>query len=175
MTQPYIGQVIIFGFNFAPRDYAFCDGRLLAITQNTALFSILGTTYGGDGRVTFGLPNIQERAVMNVGHGNGLSSYELGEITGVPNVTVTQGQMPQHTHQAYGTVGSAEDLSPTAGSWLGERTAGEFTFSTSTAPDSTMNPSFLSPSGGSQPHMNQQPYLAMNYSIALYGIFPPRS
>lgn len=175
MSEPYIAQIMLFGFSFAPRNYAFCQGQLMAISQNTALFSLVGTTYGGDGRTTFGLPNLQERSVMNIGHGAGLSSYVLGEQSGAANVTVSLAQMPIHTHTAYGTAGSKEDLAPTAGGWLGEKTTPMFTFSASTSPDSTLNAAFLSQSGGSLPHPNQQPSLAMNYCIALYGIFPTRS
>jgi microcystin-dependent protein len=175
VSQPYIAQVIIFGFNFAPRNYAFCAGQTLGISQNTALFSLIGTTYGGNGTTTFSLPNIQGNGVMNIGHGAGLSSYVLGEPSGVANVTVSQAQMPLHNHTAYATAGSKEDLGPTAGGWLGEKASPTFTFSTSTTPDTTLNPLFLAQSGGSLPHPNQQPYLAMNYCIALYGIFPTRS
>jgi microcystin-dependent protein len=166
---------MLFGFNFAPRGYAFCQGQLMSISQNAALFSLVGTTYGGDGRTTFALPNIQERGVMNIGHGAGLSSYVLGEVSGVPNVTLTQAQMPVHTHTANATAGSKEDLAPVAGGWLGEKTTPMFTFSGSTSPDTTLNTAFLGPSGGSLPHPNQQPFLAMNYCIALMGIFPTRS
>ena len=174
MSEPYVGQVMIFGFNFAPIDYAFCAGQLQSISQNQALFAILGTTYGGNGTTNFALPNIQERAVMNIGTGAGLSTYVLGEQSGVANVTVTQAQMPLHTHQAFGTAGSQEDLAPTANGWLGEKTQGVETFSNASA-DTTMSPNFLSIAGGSQPHPNEQPYLAMNYCIALFGIFPSRN
>lgn len=174
MSEPYIGQVMIFGFNFAPIDYAFCAGQLQSISQNQALFAIIGTTYGGNGTTNFALPNIQERAVMNIGTGAGLSTYDLGEQSGVANVTVTQGQMPQHNHQASGTAGSSEDLGPTASGWLGQQSKGAVMFSNASA-DTTMSPNFLSISGGSQPHPNEQPYLAMNYCIALFGIFPSRN
>ena len=145
-----------------------------AISQNQALFAIIGTTYGGDGITTFALPNIQERAVMNIGTGAGLSSYTLGEVTGVPTVTLTPSQMPQHNHAAYGTAGSQEDLGPSANGWLGSTARGASLFSNAGA-DVTMLPNFLMVSGGSQPHINEQPYLAMNYCIALYGIFPSRN
>jgi microcystin-dependent protein len=174
VSEPYIGQIMIFGFNFAPIGYAFCAGQLQSIAQNQALFAIIGTTYGGNGTTNFALPDIRERAVMNIGHGAGLSSYDLGQQSGVANVTVTQAQMPQHNHQAFGTAGSQEDLGPTANGWLGEKTQGIETFS-NTAADTTMSSSFLSIAGGSQPHPNEQPYLAMNYCIALEGIFPSRN
>jgi len=175
VSEPYVGQVIIFGFNYAPRNYAFCNGQLVAISQNEALFSILGTTYGGDGRSTFGLPNFQEHAVMNIGHGANLSSYVLGQTSGTASVTLTQGQMPLHPHTAYGILGTATNLGPAANGWIGEKDSPDFVFSPSTTPDSTMSPSYLSLSGGSQPHPNEQPYLAMNFCIALYGIFPSRN
>lgn len=174
MSEPYIGQIMIFGFNFAPIDYAFCAGQLQSISQNQALFAIIGTTYGGNGTTNFALPNIQERAVMNIGHGAGLSSYDLGQPSGVANVTVTQAQMPQHIHQAFGSAGSSEDLGPTAGGWLGKLSEGAFLFSDA-SPDTTVSPNFLSLTGGSQPHPNEQPYLAMNYCIALFGVFPSRN
>ena len=174
MSQPYIGQVMIFGFNFAPLYYAFCAGQLLPISQNDVLYAVIGTTYGGNGTTTFALPNLQERAVMNVGTGPGLSTYVIGEPTGVANVTLTQSQMPQHTHQAYGYAGSTQDLAPTANGWLGELSVGGAVFSDAGA-DATMSQNFLTIAGGSLPHPNEQPYLAINYCIALYGIFPTQS
>lgn len=175
MSEPYIGQVMIFGFSFAPLNYALCAGQIMSISQNEALFAIIGTTYGGNGTTNFALPNIQERAVMSTGSGAGLSTYVIGEQTGTANVSVTQSQMPAHNHQVFCTAGSQEDLGPTANGWLGERTPGMLTFLLNKSPDVTLNGNFLTTAGGSQPHMNEQPYLAMNYCIALYGIFPSRN
>ena len=174
MTQPYIGQMMIFGFNFAPRDYAFCNGQLVAISQNTALFSILGTTYGGDGQTTFGLPNLQEKAVMNIGQGAGLSNYTLGEVTGVTTVTLQTTQIPGHNHTVSATAGTTVSLSPQANGWFGTAALPGKIFS-DVAPSAAFALTALSSSGGGLAHNNQQPYLAMNYCIALFGIFPTRN
>jgi microcystin-dependent protein len=165
----------IFGFNFAPRDWAFCNGQIMAISQNEALFSILGTTYGGNGQTTFALPNTNERLVNNWGTGPGLSTYTLGEVSGVSSVTLTSGQMPQHTHSLNTYTGSTRDLAPTANGWLGEGALPGFLFQNGVAPDQTLSPGFIGQAGSSQPHTNEQPFLAMNYCIALYGIFPTRN
>ena len=175
MSDQFVAEIRIFPFNFAPKGWAFCNGQLLPISQNTALFSLLGTTYGGDGMQTFGLPNFQGRAVMNWGNGTGLSSYDLGETSGTTMVTLTQAQMPMHTHTVSAYVGSPDDQAPTANGWLGERSNPEKLFSDTTTPDSLLAGSFVQPSGGSQAHQNQQPYLALNFVIALYGIFPSRN
>lgn len=174
MSEPYVAQIMIFGFNFAPLNYAFCAGQLLPISQNEALFSLVGTAYGGNGTTNFALPNIQQRAVMNIGHGAGLSSYSLGQPSGTPSVTVSQAQMPRHIHQADGVAGSQEDLEPAANGWLGSLAGGALMFSDQAA-NMTMNSNFLTPAGGSQSHPNEQPYLALNYCIALFGIFPSRN
>lgn len=175
MTEPYIGQILVVGFNFAPYNYAYCNGQLQSIAQNTALFSIVGTTYGGDGIQTFGLPNFQGRAAMNWGSGAGLSSYDLGETVGTTAVTLTQAQMPMHNHMVNAYVGSPDDQGPTANGWLGERSNPEKLFSDSTTPDSLLAGAFVQGAGGSQPHENQQPFLTLNFVIALYGIFPSRN
>lgn len=174
MTQPYIAEIAVFGFNFPPRGWCFCDGRILAIQQFTAVFSIVGTYYGGNGTTTFAVPNFQGNAAMNVGTGQGLSSYVIGETSGVASVTLTQSEMPQHNHTAYTSAGSTLDLAPTANGWLGERTPGHQLFTTNT-PDTSLNPLFLQPAGGSQGHVNQQPYLALNFCFALEGIYPQRN
>jgi microcystin-dependent protein len=175
VSEPYIGQIIIFGFNFAPVNYAVCGGQLMSISQNEALFAVIGTIYGGNGTTNFALPNIQEKGVVSTGSGAGLSTYVIGEQIGSPNVTLTQAQMPQHIHQAFGTAGSQQDLSPTSGGWLGQTSAGATMFAPANTADSTMAQGFLAIAGGSQPHQNEQPYLAMNYCIALYGIFPSQN
>lgn len=174
MTQPYIGQILIYGFNFAPRNYAFCNGQLQSISQNTALFSILGTTYGGDGITTFALPNLQERAVMNWDQGPGLSNYDLGQTSGVDNVTLTVNQIPQHNHLVTGYGGSTQDLGPTANGWLGSDTLGGRMFNGNTA-NQTFEQTIMTVAGGGQAHANEQPYLVMNFNIALFGIFPSRN
>ncbi|HXC54206.1 MAG TPA: tail fiber protein [Rhizomicrobium sp.] len=174
MSEPYVAQVMLFAFNFAPRSYAFANGATIAISQNEALFSIIGTTYGGNGQTTFQLPNIQEKGVMNIGQGPGLSNYVLGEVTGVDNVTLLQNQIPVHNHTLSASAGSQSELLPTQNGWYGSVALPGKLFSTN-SPDTNMNAQAISMAGGSQPHMNQQPYLAMNYCIALYGIFPSRN
>jgi microcystin-dependent protein len=180
MSQPYIGQVTIFAFSFAPRNWAFCNGALIAISQNQALFSIVGTTYGGDGRVTFGLPNLQDQTVMSIGQGPGLSNYALGQTSGVAEVTLTQQQIPPHSHVASGMGAKAADftLAPNQNYWMGAREAGgatDYMFAATPGTGQSFAGSVIGQAGSSIPHMNEQPYLGMNYCIALYGIFPSRN
>src|SRR4051812_28195112 len=125
VTQPFIGQILIFGFTFAPRNYAFCNGQLQAISQNEALFSILGTTYGGDGITTFALPNIQERGVLHWGQGPGLTDRALGEVDGVTSVTLSINQIPQHTHVLYGATGGTAAGVPTNQAYFGTSAPGK--------------------------------------------------
>lgn len=181
MSQPYIGQVTIFAFSFAPRNWAFCNGAQIAIAQNQALFSIVGTTYGGDGRVTFGLPNIQDSTAMSIGQGPGLSNYVLGQTSGVAEVTLTQQQIPQHNHIASG-MGTAKPsdltLAPNQNYWMGTREGGgatDFLFAATPGTGQSFAGSVIGQTGSSIPHLNEQPYLGMNYCIALYGIFPSRN
>jgi microcystin-dependent protein len=174
MSQNYIAQVQIYGFNFAPRSTAFCNGQTMAISQNEALFSLVGTTYGGNGQTTFALPNLQEHGVMNWGQGPGLSNYDLGQVSGAPNVTLSIAQIPQHTHIVSGFAGTTQDPGPTAGGWLGNETVGGRMFNGSPV-DQEFAQTIMTPTGGSQPHNNQQPYLVMNYCITLFGIFPSRN
>ncbi len=176
MTQPYVGQILLYAFNFAPRDYAYCNGAQQAISQNQALFAILGTTYGGNGVTTFALPNIQDSTVMNIGQGPGLSNYVLGQQSGVASVTLTQNQIPQHNHIATAQAAAKADFSntPAAQGWMGSRAGGGNLFSTAPS-GGNFAASVISTTGGSLPHMNEQPFLGMNYCIALYGIFPTRN
>jgi microcystin-dependent protein len=169
MAEPFYGEIRAFGFNFAPRGWAMCNGQLLPIAQNTALFSLLGTTYGGNGQTTFGLPNLQSRVPMHFGQGPGLSSVNLGEQAWVENVTLNATQMPQHNHAANATQGPATASRPG-----GAIPSGGGAYS-SAAADTTMAAGFIGTAGGSQPHENRQPYLALNYCIALEGIFPSRN
>jgi microcystin-dependent protein len=175
VSEPYIAQIQIFGFSFAPINYAYCNGQILPISQNNALFAIIGTTYGGDGVTTYGLPNIQERGVVNIGQAPGLSNYDLGERTGTPNVTLNTAQIPMHNHLMNTTAGSTQDLGPTQGGWFGNNATVGRMFSNNTTYDQQFNQNMISISGGSQPHINEQPYLVMNYCIALYGIFPTQN
>ena len=174
VTQPYIGQIVIVAFTFAPSNYAFCNGQLQAISQNEALFAILGTTYGGDGVTTFALPNIQERGVMNWGQGPGLTNRVLGEQDGVSNVTLTVSQIPQHNHVLNGATGGTPAAVPTSASFYGASGPGMAYTDTTTALVA-MEPRNFGSAGGSQPHENMQPYLVLNFCIALFGIFPSRN
>ncbi|MGO4259324.1 phage tail protein [Lysobacter sp. TAB13] len=172
MTEPFIGQIQIFGFNFAPRGWAFCAGQTLPIQQNTALFALLGTQYGGNGTTTFQLPNFVNRTGCEQGQGPGLSPRSMGETFGSNSVTLTTNEMPAHNHivQLYGQNDTSKRAgSPSSGNSLG--TPASFAFAPGT-PNTSFSPSTVLPTGNSQPHENRQPYLAMNFCIALEGIFP---
>ena len=169
MSQPFIGQIQSFGFNFAPRGWAFCNGQLLAIAQNTALFSLLGTTYGGNGQTNFALPNLQGRTSMHFGQGPGLSPYTIGQQAGVETVTLNVSQMPMHNHLVNASSGTKVNATPS------NSNLGGATIYTTAAVDSTLNPLTVGMAGGSQPHQNMQPYLVINWCIALVGIFPSRN
>jgi microcystin-dependent protein len=168
MSEPFLGEIRIFGFNFAPRGWAFCNGQLLAISQNTALFSLLGTTYGGNGQTTFALPNLQSRVPVHFGQGPGLSSYSLGQAAGVESVTLIASQLPAHNHTV-----NASTQSDITGNPTGNFPAGGASYDTTA--NTTMNGAMVGGGGGNQPHENLQPYLALNFCIALAGIFPSRN
>lgn len=174
MAEPFLGQIMMAGFNFAPRGWAFCNGQLMSIAQNTALFSLLGTYYGGDGKVTFALPNLQGRATIQQGQGPGLSSYVIGEMSGEQNLTLISTEMPMHNHTANGTSVSGNQPSPINHIWAAE-SAGATSIYTNTPPNTTMNVMAIGLAGGSQPHNNLQPYLGITFVIALEGIFPARN
>ncbi|MES2112207.1 MAG: tail fiber protein [Bacteroidota bacterium] len=176
--EPYVGQISMFGGNFAPRGWQMCNGQLLAISQWSALFSILGTTYGGDGVTTFALPNLQSRIPIHWGSGPGLSPYAIGEITGSESVTLTSQQMPMHNHLVNANSQAATQSTP--GTFLlalSNDPAASTVINTYTdaAADSTMNPAMIMPAGGSQPHNNIQPVLAITFIIALEGVYPSRN
>jgi len=173
MSEPFIGQICIYGFNFAPRGWAFCNGQILAIAQNTALFSLLGTTYGGNGQTTFALPNLQSRLPLHFGQGAGLSSYSLGEVTGSENVTLLQTQLPAHNHLSTtpATAADGNSIDPAAGAVLG---AGINIYKVGAA-TIQMSPTATSPTGNNQPVSVIQPILALNFCIALQGLFPSRN
>jgi microcystin-dependent protein len=171
MSEPFIAEIRIFAGNFSPRGWAFCDGQLLPISQNTALFSLIGTTYGGDGRTTTALPNLQGRAPMHPGRGPGLTARRLGERGGVETVTLSEAQMPQHDHRAVVTEEDGRDNDPNASSYVG---AGDQMWGPATNMRE-MSPQTLPDKGGSQAHNNLQPYLTMNFIIALVGLYPSRS
>jgi len=197
MTQPFIGEIMTVPYNFAPRNWAYCAGQTMSIAQNTALFSLLGTIYGGNGQTTFALPDLRGRAAMGQGQGPGLSSYTLGEVGGTENVTLLSTQMPIHTHSLAGVTGTlnavdlkATEQSPQAGAYLAR--------GVDTAPTPDMTPEIYLPAaqgdpatkvplasinmagspataGGSQPFSNMQPYLVLAPIIALFGIYPSRN
>jgi microcystin-dependent protein len=172
MPDPFIGEIRMFAGNFAPVGWALCNGQLLPISQNTALFSILGTTYGGNGQTTFALPDLRGRVPIHAGSGTGLSPYNLGESGGQEQVALTVEQLPEHTHRLAITNRQADRLTP-QGRILA-KPAQELIYATGD-PDALLNQEAIATSGNNQPHDNRQPYLAINYIIALQGIFPSRS
>jgi len=167
--NPFLGQIMIFGGNFAPRGWAFCHGQLLSIAQNTALFSILGTTYGGDGRTTFGLPDFQGRAVVSPGHGPGLSSYRLGEKTGTETNVLTNANLPTHHHSVHVPISTA----------TGDESEGFLAAANIYAEEATSNAFYpnvaVGSNGSNTPVNNMAPFTTINYIIALQGTFPSRS
>lgn len=171
-SEPFIAQIVMFGGNFAPRGWAFCDGQLLSISSNSALFSILGTTYGGDGRTTFGLPDLRGRVAMHPGNGPGLTSRRLGEKGGVEQVTLNINQIPSHTHGAKAYSGQGNQQGPEGNVLAYDRRETQYS---DQAPDVTMNAQAIASAGGSQPHTNIQPYLAINHIIAISGVYPSRN
>jgi microcystin-dependent protein len=180
MAEPFLGEIRLVGFNFAPVGWALCAGQILPINQNTALFSLLGTTYGGNGTTNFALPDLRGRAALGFGQGPGLSNYDLGQSTGTETVTLTVGQMPAHSHLVGANAANATVASPSGADLaqsLEPSGRGTPVNTYSTPPMTakvTLDPTTVQPSGGSQPHSNIQPVLAMNYIIALQGIFPSR-
>lgn len=178
MSNPFVAEIRILPFNFAPKGWAFCDGQLLPLSQNTALFSLLGTTYGGDGRATFALPNLQGCAPMHPGQGPGLSLHDLGETGGTTSVTLLQAELPVHNHavncldsaRTKGQVGvPVMAILAKAGTTVAAYTSGI------NSGNAQLNPNTLSIVGSSYPHNNLMPYLTLNFCIALQGVFPPRS
>jgi microcystin-dependent protein len=173
MADPFVAEIRIFPFNFAPRGWAWCDGQLMPLSQNTALFSLLGTTYGGDGKSNFALPDLQGRAPMHPGQGPGLSLHDLGETGGSETVTLLESEIPSHNH-------SLNFVNATATSTIPENA----NFASSPQPNASVYAnsisnlkmaSILNPAGGSMPHNNMQPYLTFYFCIALQGVYPPRS
>jgi len=180
MSSPFVAEVTMFGFNFPPKGWAFCDGQLLPISQNTALFSLLGTNYGGDGKSTFGLPNIQGMAVIGQGQSSASGSqYFVGETTGTETVTLLTSEMPSHNHTFAATSDGGTTTVSTGNQLAKAQTGGKqqsFTgnYLNASAPNIVMSPLGTSISGGSLPHNNMQPYLTLNFCIAMQGVFPPR-
>jgi microcystin-dependent protein len=174
MSEPYIGEIRMFAGNFAPKNWALCNGQLLPISQNQALFSILGTTYGGDGRTNFALPDLRSRVPVHAGQGTGLSNYVLGEQTGSEQHTLLASQMPVHSHPVNAVNTGGNQAGPTNGVPAIESTGTSLNYS-SAAPNTTMNSQMIGNAGGNQPFSTVQPVLCVNFIIALYGIYPSRS
>jgi microcystin-dependent protein len=172
MSEPFIAEVKIFAGNFAPRNWAFCDGQLLQISQNTALFSLIGTTYGGDGRTTTALPNLKGRAPMHPGNGPGLTTRRLGERGGTETITLSVEQMANHTHDLRATVSRGSSSQPQGNAF--NRSVGDTAYHTPTNLTG-MSPAMAPNTGGSQAHNNVQPFLTLNFIIALAGLYPSRS
>lgn len=171
MADPFVAEIRIFPFNFAPTGWAFCNGQLLPISQNTALFSLLGTTYGGNGQTTFALPNLQGIAPMFWGQGPGLSLHDLGETGGSETVTLLQSEIPAHSHSVLASEADGTERGP--GGQLFAGGIGISMFQTP-GPLVALSQNAVTPTGGNLPHNNMQPYLTLNFCIALQGVFPPR-
>jgi microcystin-dependent protein len=166
MSQPYVGQLLLVGFNFPPADWATCDGTLQSIAENSTLYNLIGTTYGGDGQQTFALPDLRGRIPLHTGS-NGVSTYVIGQLGGVENVTLTLNQFPTHSHLLQGSSADASSNIPTG------NTLGGVSAYTALAPSIAMNNSMIGSSGGgNQPHSNLQPYLVLNWIISLFGVYP---
>ena len=172
MADPFVAEIRIFPFNFAPKGWAWCDGQLLPLSQNTALFSLLGTTYGGDGKSNFALPNLEGSAPMHPGQGPGLSLHDLGETGGSDFVTLLQSEIPSHSHSMNVSKSDGIDSSP-----AGELFAKGIGIGMYAAPGplTQLDPNMITPAGGDQPHNNLQPYLTLYFNIALQGVYPPRT
>ena len=172
--DPFLGQIVMFGGNFAPRGWAFCNGQLLAISQYSALFSILGTTYGGDGRTTFALPDLRGRAPVSAEQGPGLSDYRLGEKRGNENTTLSVANLPSHTHTARAQSGDGDSATPVGNVWSDDLGVSSATYSTAGA-NSNMNTQAIANTGGNAAFSNTAPRLAVYFIIALQGTFPSRN
>ena len=170
MADPFVAEIRIFPFNFAPKGWAWCDGQLMPLSQNTALFSLLGTTYGGNGKSNFALPDLQGRAPMHPGQGPGLSLHDLGETGGSETVSLLESEIPAHVNQVR-AISAISNLPDPANNTPGRATLPLYV----DAQNGQMAFDSLAPSGGDQPHNNMQPYLTFYFCIALKGVFPPRT
>ena len=171
-AQPFIGQIMVFAGNFAPQGWAQCNGQLMPISQYDTLFSLIGTTYGGDGQTTFALPDLRSRVPIHQGQGAGPSAYSLGENGGVEAVTLLSSQMPVHSHPAMGNSDAGTSSDPTDGVWASGPTN---TYIAGASANTNMDPTAISGSGGSQPHDNMLPFMTLNFCIALEGLWPSQS
>jgi microcystin-dependent protein len=172
MADPFVAEIRIFGFNFAPTGWATCDGQLMPISQNTALFSLLGTTYGGNGTSNFALPDLQGSAPMHPGQGPGLSLHDLGEVGGSQTQTLLESEIPVHNHALRASAGRATSRSPADG--MPAAATGVGMYDDAAQPATTMSGAALAIAGGGLPHENMQPFLTLLFCIALQGVFPPR-
>ena len=172
MADPFVAEIRIFPFNFAPKGWAWCNGQLMPLSQNTALFSLLGTTYGGDGKSTFALPDMQGNAPMHPGQGPGLSLHDLGETGGSETVTLLQSEMPAHSHGLIASQSDGNDTSPANNLTATGIGVGAFA---APGPIVQLNINSTTPAGGSLPHNNMMPYLTLYFNIALQGVYPPRT
>jgi microcystin-dependent protein len=179
MADPFIGEIRMFGFAWAPRDWAYCNGAIAPISQNQALFAIIGTYYGGDGRTTMGLPNLESRAPISWGRGPGLTNYRMADWGGYESYQLSESQLPGHTHSPVKAAIDADSPDPASNLYLGRKTGGDlYTRTDPKTPGQTpvpMNTSFVSVAGQSFAHENRQPSLALNFCISLSGYFPPRN
>ena len=174
MSEPFLAEVRILPYTFAPQGWALCQGQILSISQNTAVFSLLGTMYGGNGTSNFALPNVQGRVVVGIGQGPGLTPYVNGDVGGAETVTLMAPQLAAHNHGATAIHDAGNSYSPAGDAWSADGANRAKIYGSGT-PSVAMGANALAPAGGNQPHNNLQPYIAINYCIALQGIFPPRS
>ena len=175
MGQPYVGEIRMFGGNFAPNGWMFCEGQTLPISENDVLFQLIGTTYGGDGEETFNLPNLASRVPIHMGTGPDGTTYQLGEMAGTEQETLTIQQIPSHTHP--GLASATGQVQSPANAVLATATSAQtgIRIYNTTTPDVPLHPSAISPTGGSQPHENTQPFLCINFIISLFGVFPSQT
>jgi microcystin-dependent protein len=175
MSDPYVGEIRMFGGTFAPVGWAFCNGQVIPISENDTLFTLIGTTYGGDGQSTFALPNLQSRIPIHQGTLSGGSTYTIAEMFGQESVTLTTQQLPQHTHTLFGSGADGNSAAAVNNVLAVLPAATTKSAYSSLGPFGTLDPSSIGPAGGSQPHDNMQPYLVINFIISLFGIFPSQT